>query len=261
MVFMDNDIHARKELEQTLLQAAEGLSSVSGDEFFRALMLNLSAMGIRKTNAAFWGIVSTAKVADHYCWPTDLDGPAKLQPSQMLKVHQALDRGIAQIKAAAGHDAALIVISGAGVGPNHAGWHLLPDILTRLGYLGSASAGSAGSSGPPPAKKLDPVKDLRDLLPKGFRKNLARMLPTGLHDKLAQRVDAADIDWQNMWAYWLPTDLEGYIRINLEGREPMGVVEPGAAYRAGTVGARNGAASAFRSGYRETHRTRSHPYR
>jgi PAS domain S-box-containing protein len=44
MIVMDNDIHARKELEETLIQAAEGLSSVSGEEFFRVLMRNLSAI-------------------------------------------------------------------------------------------------------------------------------------------------------------------------------------------------------------------------
>ena len=44
MLVMDNDIHARRELEDTLIQAAEGLSSVSGLEFFKALMLNLSSI-------------------------------------------------------------------------------------------------------------------------------------------------------------------------------------------------------------------------
>jgi PAS domain S-box-containing protein len=41
---LDNDIHQRKTLEQTLIEAAEGLSSVSGDEFFRALMLTLASI-------------------------------------------------------------------------------------------------------------------------------------------------------------------------------------------------------------------------
>jgi hypothetical protein len=44
VIVMDNDIHARKELEETLIQAAEGLSAVSGEEFFRALMRNLSSI-------------------------------------------------------------------------------------------------------------------------------------------------------------------------------------------------------------------------
>jgi predicted AlkP superfamily phosphohydrolase/phosphomutase len=74
------------------------------------------------------------------------------------------------------------------------------------------------------------VRAVRDLLPKDFRKNLARMLPTGLRDKLAQRVDTANVDWGRTRAYCLPTDLEGCIRINLAGREPEGQVAPGDQY-------------------------------
>lgn len=44
MLVMDIDIHGRKELEETLIQAAEGLSAVSGLEFFQALMRSLSAI-------------------------------------------------------------------------------------------------------------------------------------------------------------------------------------------------------------------------
>jgi PAS domain S-box-containing protein len=42
LIVMDNDIHARKQIETTLVQAAEALSAVSGDEFFRALIRSLS---------------------------------------------------------------------------------------------------------------------------------------------------------------------------------------------------------------------------
>lgn len=120
------------------------------------------------------------------------------------------------------------MISGDSVGPNYAGWHLLPEVLARLGYLATPQAQPGGAAGAP--RKFDPVKALRDLLPKDFRKNLARKLPTKLRDKLAQRVDTADIDWVRTRAFWLPTDLEGYIRVNLKGREPQGTVEPGAEY-------------------------------
>ena len=44
LVVMDNDIHERKEIEETLIQAAEGLSSVSGDDFYQALMRSLSSI-------------------------------------------------------------------------------------------------------------------------------------------------------------------------------------------------------------------------
>jgi len=44
MVVMDNDIHERKVIEETLIQAAEGLSSVSGDDFYKQLMQSLSSI-------------------------------------------------------------------------------------------------------------------------------------------------------------------------------------------------------------------------
>jgi PAS domain S-box-containing protein len=44
VIVMDNDIHARKEIETALIQAAEGLSAVSGEDFFRALIRTLSGI-------------------------------------------------------------------------------------------------------------------------------------------------------------------------------------------------------------------------
>jgi predicted AlkP superfamily phosphohydrolase/phosphomutase len=168
-------------------------------------------------------------VAGHYCWSDELAGDSgRAGSSPMFTVYEALDRAIAQIHREAGEGATVIVISGDSVGPNNAGWHLLPDVLARLGYLATPQATAEGDAAPAAAPKFDPVKALRDMLPKDFRQRIARMLPTGLRDKLAQRVDTADIDWSRTRAYLLPTDLEGYVRINLRGREPQGIVEPGA---------------------------------
>ena len=44
MGVMDNDIHERKTIEDTLIQAAEGLSSVTGEDFYQALMRSLSSI-------------------------------------------------------------------------------------------------------------------------------------------------------------------------------------------------------------------------
>ena len=44
LIVMDNDIHGRKQLEQTLIEAAEALSSVSGADFYAALMQSLSSI-------------------------------------------------------------------------------------------------------------------------------------------------------------------------------------------------------------------------
>ncbi len=194
-----------------------------------------------KANANSWLLQTTSPdllftvfgeshVAGHYCWTPQLQSESQRNlDSPMLKVYQALDRAIDRLRREAGDDALFLVVSGDRVGPNNAGCHLLPEVLVRLGYFG---AGGVESSEPAPPAAFDPVKALRDMLPKGFRKSLARMLPTGMRDKLAQRVDTADINWATTRAFCLPTDLEGCIRVNLKGREPQGIVEPGAEYEA-----------------------------
>lgn len=180
----------------------------------------------------FFAVFGETHPAAHYCWPQDSHDAA--DAPQLLSVYQALDAAIGDIVDRAGADTAVFVVSGDGVGPNYSGWHLLPTVLERLGYLAKPASADGGSkpAQDAPKRKFDPVKALRDLIPIDFRKALARRLPTKLRDSLAQRVDTADIDWSRTRAYCLPTDLEGYIRINLRGREPQGIVEPGAEFRA-----------------------------
>jgi predicted AlkP superfamily phosphohydrolase/phosphomutase len=196
-----------------------------------------------KTDAILWllrdtdcdlsfAVFGETHVAGHYCLlPGPFDDASAQGP--LLDLYRELDHGLAKIHAAAGDEATFIVLSGDALARNHAGWHLLAGILARLGYLadGSQQLPGAGSAAMP-ARSRDPVKLLRDLLPKDFRKSLAGLLPTALRDKLAQRVDNAGVDWSRTRAYCLPTDLEGYIRVNLRGREPEGIVEPGAEYNA-----------------------------
>jgi predicted AlkP superfamily phosphohydrolase/phosphomutase len=217
-----------------------GLAPLDAGDTSRRLVTAVQA----KSRAANWllqhqpgelqfTVFGETHVAGHYCWtPALRDAGAKLQPSPMLDVYQELDRAVDSMARAAGDDATVVVISGDSVVPNHAGWHLLPEVLKRLGYLAGPEPTPAtqGAQNGGQARRIDPVKAVRDLLPKDFRKNLARLLPTALRDRLAQRVDSADVDWSRTRAYCLPTDLEGYIRINLRGREPQGTVEPGAQF-------------------------------
>ncbi len=172
-----------------------------------------------------FAVFGETHVAGHYCWSAGLRGDRETHDSPMYQVYAALDRVLgatdAMKPAPKPPSSSYPAIA---VGPNHAGWHLLPELLERLGLAGTVEASSAAAGNRQPRGRFDPVKAIRDLLPKDFRKNLARRLPTRLRDKLAQRVDTADIDWSRTRAFCLPTDLEGYVRINLRGREPQGIV-------------------------------------
>ena len=139
-------------------------------------------------------VLDETHAAAHYCWRPPATGSlvAPEEQPELLAVYEALDRSVAAIIDAAGPDAAVLIVSGDAIGPNRAGWHLLPRVLARLGLLVSSDVpGGPANDAPKAAKGFDPVKIVRDLLPKDFRKSLARMLPTALRDKLAKRVDSA----------------------------------------------------------------------
>ncbi len=68
------------------------------------------------------------------------------------------------------------------------------------------------------------------MMPSGTRRWIADHLPWWLRDRLGSQAAAGEIDWSRTKAFTLPTDLEGCIRINLRGREPEGIVEPGSEY-------------------------------
>jgi predicted AlkP superfamily phosphohydrolase/phosphomutase len=180
----------------------------------------------------FFVVYGESHPGGHYCYtPSGHDGVevGEAQPT-LRAVYEEIDRGVGALLERAGDPVSLFVISGDGLGPNHAGWHLLPEVLRRLGYLVEPSASEAPALAEV-TKPRDPIRRLRDALPKDFRKALARRLPDALRHRLARRVDTAAIDWSKTKAFCLPTDLEGLVRINLRGREAYGVVEPGEEYR------------------------------
>jgi predicted AlkP superfamily phosphohydrolase/phosphomutase len=71
---------------------------------------------------------------------------------------------------------------------------------------------------------------LKGLLSPEARRWIADRLPWRLRDRLGAQIEAAKIDWSKTRAFTLPSDSEGCIRINLKGREPQGIVEPGEQY-------------------------------
>ena len=81
----------------------------------------------------FFTVFGETHVAGHYCWSADLKGDATDASSAMFPVYASLDRAIGELRDAAGPETTLIVVSGDRCGPNFAGWHLLPEVLERLG--------------------------------------------------------------------------------------------------------------------------------
>jgi predicted AlkP superfamily phosphohydrolase/phosphomutase len=164
--------------------------------------------------------------AGHYLWPANFDGRLdddKMKP--LMRFYVALDRALNSLTDKLPGDTALFIVSGDGVCSNRCAWYLLPTVLERLGYTRPIVRTGTGQS---PRRSL--VNRMKSIMSPQMRRHIANCLPWWLRDQIGAREQTANIDWSKTRAFTLPTDLEGCIRINLKGREPQGIIEPGREY-------------------------------
>ncbi len=164
----------------------------------------------------------------HYLWPAAASENTDTSDTcfdAMRRVYATIDSAVGQIREALPANTSLLLVSGDGVKPNNCGWHLVPDVLTQLGYSIPPEQGP-GDDKP----KTLSLAGIKRLLPKKVTRLIADSLPWWLRDKIGASMSSAQIDWSRTRAFALPTDLEGCIRINLKGREPQGIVAPGEEY-------------------------------
>jgi predicted AlkP superfamily phosphohydrolase/phosphomutase len=132
----------------------------------------------------------------------------------ILEVFAKVDEAIAALRAAAGPDATAVVFASHGMGPLVGGPQLLPEVLVRLG-AGSGSGSAA---------------KIRSTLPVGVRGVVRKLGPGHLRGRLQKAAGSlpAPLTSSATRAVVLPGDINGYIRLNVKGREPHGALEPGA---------------------------------
>lgn len=176
-------------------------------------------------------VFSETHPVGHYFWDfhsqsqrdSSTDSPPALVTA-IKDVYRAVDAEIAKIIKNLDEATTLVILSGQGMGPNIAKWHFIPDILSGLGLLVSGARRDRIS----PARLN--LAELRAAVPRQWRRVVSRYLPGSLRDHLQVYWANSCIDWAQTRAFPMPTDLLGYIRVNLKGREPRGIVEPGSEY-------------------------------
>jgi len=181
---------------------------------------------------ADWGLAVTVfcetHPAGHYLWPQSAGANPDTDDDSfnaIRRVYAALDEAIGSIVDSLPDNTTVLITSGDGIRSNNCGWHLLPDVLMQLGY----SIPPMRSEGEAKASRLS-LAGIKAMVPPKARRLIADNLPWWLRDKIGASINAAQIDWSQSRAFALPTDLEGCIRVNLKGREPHGIVEPGEEY-------------------------------
>ena len=137
--------------------------------------------------------------------------------------------------------ATVLIYSPEGMGPNYSGNHLLPEVLRRLGMDEHSlnvlqptdnSFVSRFINQLKPHKRwgVGAIRELEDVLPLSIVGMLKGFVPMRIWDSWTRRIVYAGNEWKKSKAFVIPGEYHGAIRINLKGREPNGLVEPGKEY-------------------------------
>jgi predicted AlkP superfamily phosphohydrolase/phosphomutase len=173
-----------------------------------------------------WLTFCAAHVAGHQFFDlSQLDGSdldhdaARVLGSTLDDVYAAIDRALAQVIGALPAGADVIVLSPVGMEVNTSRADMLPEMLQRV-LVPEARTEVSATSG------SGAIWKLRAALPSGLRAKVAGALPEKVALDLTSRLELRGFDWSATRAFAHPAENQGYIRINLKGRERDGVVEP-----------------------------------
>ena len=179
----------------------------------------------------FFASFSEPHQAGHLLWHLadpghpahDPDADADLKDA-LAAIYRAVDAGLGRVIERMPEGCRVFVLTPHGMGPNY-----IQDpgemLLERGGWLVRRSGASS----------------------EGRRKQAVhtawalgrRVTPTRLRIAVYGRLSGngvrtemplSHVDWQRTRAFALPSDMTAYVRINLEGREPEGIVRPGSEY-------------------------------
>jgi predicted AlkP superfamily phosphohydrolase/phosphomutase len=147
-------------------------------------------------------------------------GPDDLKDS-IREVYRAIDRELGLLLADLPERANVFLVSSVGLVDHYPTNGLLEAFCRDLGYQAAPEALPSS---------LHPMEMLRRLLPESWRVALGQYLPPQTRERLYVEAFRRGTDWGRTTAFPIPGLCTGYLRVNLQGREPMGIVKPGGEY-------------------------------
>ena len=141
--------------------------------------------------------------------------------NSLKDIYLFCDNAIGEIIKEVDDNTDILIFSLHGMGTNSSLADKLPQMISNIlnGVKESKKNG-----------KNNYITSLRNLIPLELRSNLRKLLPFWLQDKMTAYWRTGKINWSKTKALSLVADLQGYIQINLKGREKEGIVEPGEEY-------------------------------
>jgi predicted AlkP superfamily phosphohydrolase/phosphomutase len=148
------------------------------------------------------------------------------------RFYREIDRSVGLLLNEAGQDTHALILSDHGMGANPLGYQFLDPLLIKLGMLTTFTeesnrsvATALKSLGASTFRLAAQFAD--GLFSYQFRRRLMRLLPGG-RARVVQQLHRSRIDWDRTQAY--TEYVNPGIWINLKGRDPTGIVNPGTEY-------------------------------
>jgi predicted AlkP superfamily phosphohydrolase/phosphomutase len=179
----------------------------------------------------FVSIFGESHPAGHYLWQFhqefEENGTSEyFTEDPLLTVYQQLDRCLATMLQHFDESQDVFIFSGHGMMEDLYPRWILNEVLSRLGVLVEKSKPTShqhqmtSSTEKKSSSLFSSQKILKSI------KNFANeyILPKSLQTRLWMKNLQKHVDFERSKAWVLPTDLQGFIRLNVQGREPQGIV-------------------------------------
>jgi len=159
--------------------------------------------------------------AGHQFWKyvPESGKPPRVPDAEMMKslrtIYQAIDREIEELLAQFPSDTTVFLIGTAGMENLYPTSGLVESFCRELAYQPFPAPGTAS---------LHPMSILRRILPESLRVAISRHFPRETRELLLAQQFTGSTDWSRTTAFALPSFYPGWLRLNLKGREPMGIV-------------------------------------
>jgi predicted AlkP superfamily phosphohydrolase/phosphomutase len=180
----------------------------------------------------FFAVFAEVHYADHQLlhlsdeshWAYEQDAPPSLREA-LPDTATKLDAALAGIHERLPPDANLVLLSVHGIEPNFSGNAMVPEFLRRLGvFVPRAAEVPSNVVG----SLLLKTRRMRELIPRSVRDFINTRLPDHVHDRAMASEFEGSVDWRRTQVFLLPSDhFQAFLSLNLAGREPNGIVQPG----------------------------------
>jgi predicted AlkP superfamily phosphohydrolase/phosphomutase len=141
-------------------------------------------------------------------------------------VYSAIDREIGELIDAI-PEANVAIVSLFGMHDEYPSEGLMESFFRVLGYQATPRHRNPGR----PRRGRSATSAIGGLLPGPVRTAISRRLPIAMQERLIAEGFRAATDWSRTVAFSIPSLYTGHVRLNVRGREPTGIVEPGGEYR------------------------------